>query len=218
MTNLSLEYLVRAPKTKIENPPLLIMLHGYGSNEKDLFSFAGELPNDLLVISAKAPLSLGFGSYAWYTIHFDSSDASKFSDIPEAKEALSKIDQFIDEIIEKYKVNTNNVFLFGFSQGTILSTAYALNYPDKVNHVIALSGYVNPELLAKGFEEQDFSNLDFFVSHGSVDQVIPVEWARKTPAFLNNLSIKNTYQEYQVGHGVAPQNFHDLNTWITERL
>ena len=218
MTNLSLEYLVRAPKTKIENPPLLIMLHGYGSNEKDLFSFADELPNDLLVISAKAPLSLGFGSYAWYTIHFDSSDASKFSDIPEAKEALSKIDQFIDEIIEKYKVNTNNVFLFGFSQGTILSTAYALNYPDKVNHVIALSGYVNPELLAKGFEEQDFSNLDFFVSHGSVDQVIPVEWARKTPAFLNNLSIKNTYQEYQVGHGVAPQNFHDLNTWITERL
>ncbi len=218
MTNLSLEYLVRAPKTKIENPPLLIMLHGYGSNEKDLFSFADELPNDLLVISAKAPLSLGFGSYAWYTIHFDSSDVSKFSDIPEAKEALSKIDQFIDEIIEKYKVNTNNVFLFGFSQGTILSTAYALNYPDKVNHVIALSGYVNPELLAKGFEEQDFSNLDFFVSHGSVDQVIPVEWARKTPAFLNNLSIKNTYQEYQVGHGVAPQNFHDLNTWITERL
>ena len=218
MTNLSLEYLVRAPKTKIENPPLLIMLHGYGSNEQDLFSFADELPDDLLVISAKAPLSLGFGSYAWYTIHFDSSDASKFSDIPEAKEALSKIDQFIDEIIEKYKVNTNNVFLFGFSQGTILSTAFALNHPDKVNHVIALSGYVNPELLAKGFEEQDFSNLDFFVSHGSVDQVIPVEWARKTPAFLNNLSIKNTYQEYQVGHGVAPQNFHDLNTWITERL
>lgn len=218
MTNLSLEYLVRTPKIHIENPPLLIMLHGYGSNEQDLFSFADELPDELLVISAKAPLSLGFGSYAWYTIHFDSSDASKFSDIPEAKEALSKINQFMDEIIEKYQVNTNNVFLFGFSQGTILSTAFALNHPDKVNHIIALSGYVNPELLAKDFAEQDFSKLDFFVSHGSVDQVIPVEWARKTPAFLNNLGIKNTYQEYQVGHGVAPQNFYDLNLWIKERL
>ncbi len=218
MKQLSLEYLVRQPKITIENPPLLIMLHGYGSNEQDLFSFADELPDQLLVISAKAPLSLGFGSYAWYTIHFDSSDASKFSDIPEAKEALSKINEFIDEIIEKYQVNTNNIFLFGFSQGTILSTAFALNHPDKVNHVIALSGYVNPELLEDNFKDNDFTKLDFFVSHGSVDQVIPVEWARKTPAFLNNLGIKNTYQEYQVGHGVAPQNFHDLNLWIKERL
>jgi len=218
MTNLSLEYLVRVPKIQIENPPLLIMLHGYGSNEQDLFSFADELSDELLVISAKAPLSLGFGSYAWYTIHFDSSDASKFSDIPEAKEALSKINQFIDEIIEKYQVNTNNIFLFGFSQGTILSTAFALNHPDKVNHVIALSGYVNPELLKDNFKENNFTKLDFFVSHGSVDQVIPVDWARKTPNFLDNLGIKNTYQEYQVGHGVAPQNFYDLNLWIKERL
>ncbi len=218
MTNLSLEYLVRAPKIQIENPPLLIMLHGYGSNEQDLFSFADELPDELLVISVKAPLSLGFGSYAWYTIHFDSSDASKFSDIPEAKEALSKINQFMDEVIKKYQVNTNNIFLFGFSQGTILSTAFALNHPDKVNHVIALSGYINPELLNDNFKENNFTKLDFFVSHGSVDQVIPVEWARKTPNFLDNLGIKNTYQEYQVGHGVAPQNFYDLNLWIKERL
>jgi len=218
MTNFSLEYLVRSPKIHIDNPPLLIMLHGYGSNEQDLFSFANELPDELLIISAQAPLSLGFGSYAWYTIHFNSSDASKFSDIPEAKSALSKIDQFIDEIIEKYKVNTNKIFLFGFSQGTILSTAFALNNPDKINHVIALSGYVNPELLKENYEQQNFSSLDFFVSHGSVDQVIPVTWARNTPEFLNKLGIQNSYQEYQVGHGVAPQNFYDLNSWIKERL
>ncbi len=46
------------------------MLHGYGSNEEDLFSFAQELPDELLIISASAPLSLGFGSYAWYNHTF----------------------------------------------------------------------------------------------------------------------------------------------------
>ena len=81
MKNLSLEYLVRQPKTKAENPPLIILLHGYGSNEEDLFSFAEELPDSMLVISVRAPLSIGFGSYAWYTIHFETNDASKFSDI-----------------------------------------------------------------------------------------------------------------------------------------
>ncbi len=218
MNDLSLNYQLRQPKKNIENPPLLLMLHGYGSNKEDLFSFAEELPDELLVISAQAPLSLGFGSYAWYTIHFDTNDSRKFSDIPEAKIAISKINQFIEEIIHKYKVNTNNIFLFGFSQGTILSTAFALNNPDKINHVIALSGYINLDLLDEGYNQNSFTNLDFFVSHGSADQVIPVDWARKTPGFLDALDIKNTYQEYPVGHGVAPQNFYDLHKWIKERI
>jgi len=217
MTKLSLEYLVRYPKINIENPPLLIMFHGYGSNEQDLFSFAGELPDELLIISARAPLSLGFGSYAWYTIHFN-NDSRNFSDIPEAKNALLNMSKFLGEVIEEYKINKQNIFLMGFSQGTILSTAFALNNPKKIQHVIALSGYVNQELLVEKPINSAYNNLDFFVSHGTVDQVIPVDWARKTPSFLSNLEIKNTYQEYPVGHGVAPQNFHDMNSWIKERL
>lgn len=218
MENHSLEYLVRRPKENTKNPPLIILLHGYGSNEQDLFSFADELPDSMLVISVRAPLSMGFGSYAWYTIHFDATDASKFSDLHEAKEALIKIDLFIDKIINEYEINEENIFLMGFSQGTILSTAYALNNSDKIKHVIALSGYVNKDLLNKDVGITNFNNLDFFVSHGSLDQVIPVVWARKTPAFLDRLGIKNSFQEYNVGHGVTPQNFYDLNNWIKERI
>ncbi len=98
-----------------------------------------------------------------------------------------------------------------------MGTSYALNNPDKVQHVVALSGYVNHELLEKPLEKNSFKNLDFFVSHGSVDQVIPVEWARKTAPFLDKLGIDHEYHEYPVGHGVAPQNFYDLETWIKNR-
>jgi len=217
MSTFSLEHLVRSPKTTQSKPPLLIMLHGYGSNEEDLFSFAEELPDELLIVSARAPLSLGFGSHAWYTIHFDAATSDKFSDIPEAKEALKKIDIFIDEIMSTYEVDHDNIFILGFSQGTILGTAYALNHPNKIQHVVALSGYVNHELLQKPLEKDRFKSLDFFVSHGTVDQVIPVEWARNTPPFLNKLNIDHEYHEYPVGHGVAPQNFHDLHSWVKKR-
>jgi phospholipase/carboxylesterase len=217
MATFSLEYLIRHPKTAQTNPPLLIMLHGYGSNEEDLFSFAQELPDELLIISARAPLSLGFGSYAWYTIHFDASSSDKFSDIPEARAALKLMDDFINEIVSAYEVNQQNIFLLGFSQGTILSTAYALNHPHKIQHVVALSGYVNEELIQKPLEKENFKDLDFFVSHGSVDQVIPVEWARKTAPFLEKLNIEHSYHEYPVGHGVAPQNFFDLHSWVKKR-
>ncbi len=217
MSKLTLEYLVRPPLSKNENPPLLLMLHGYGSNEQDLFSFAQELPEDLLIVSARAPLTIDYNGYAWYTIHFN-GNSSNFSDIPEAKNALANISTFLDEIIEEYKVTNKNIFLLGFSQGTILSIAFALNNPHKVKHIIALSGYVNEKLINEDLLQNSLKHLDFFVSHGTVDQIIPVDWARKTPGYLDKLNIENSYQEYPVGHGVAPQNFSDLNNWIKKRV
>ena len=218
MKKLSLDYLVRPSKVGSNGKaPLLLMLHGYGSNEQDLFSFASELPDELLVISARAPISMGFGSYAWYSIHFE-ADSENFSNIPEAVEALKMIDRFLIEVLQSYDVDESNIFLMGFSQGTILSTAYALNHPGRVQYVLALSGYVNEQLLKHGFDKENHSGLDFFVSHGSVDQVIPVQWARRTPGFLDNLNIPNVYKEYPVGHGVAPQNFFDMLAWIKQRI
>ncbi|UMB55004.1 alpha/beta hydrolase-fold protein [Lutibacter sp. A64] len=217
MEKLTLQYISREPNTVTEKTSLLILLHGYGSNEEDLFSFATELPEDLIIVSARAPQNLGFGSYAWYTINF-TADAGKFSDIPEALEARELIATFIDEVQNKYKISPEKTFLLGFSQGTILSYSVALNYPEKVQKIIALSGYIIPDLLPSNIEDKDYSKLDFFISHGSVDQVIPLEWANKAPDFLNHLNIKNSFQEYQVGHGVAPNNFFDFKQWIEERL
>ncbi|MFD1294321.1 alpha/beta hydrolase [Lutibacter holmesii] len=217
MEQLSLKYIERAPITATETPSVLILLHGYGSNKEDLFSFAQELPDELHIISVQAPQTLGFGSYSWFTIHFNDTQG-KFSDIPEAIEARELVATFIKEVQEKYQVKPENTYLLGFSQGTILSYSVALNYPEIIQKVIALSGYVNPELLPKDVNLKDYSALDFFISHGNVDQVIPVEWANKAPEFLKQLHIKHSYQEYPVGHGVAPKNFFDFKLWIENHL
>ncbi len=92
-----LNYIKREPKISSENPPLLILLHGYGSNEQDLFSFAEELPDEFLIISAQAPYEMGYGGYAWYAIDFDADD-NKFSDLDQARKSVTKIVSFIDEI------------------------------------------------------------------------------------------------------------------------
>ena len=85
--NSTLHYIVREPKIKQKNPPLLILLHGYGSNEDDLFSFASELPDELLIVSARAPYDMHFGGYAWYAITLDANN-EKFSDLEEARKSL----------------------------------------------------------------------------------------------------------------------------------
>lgn len=216
MKELSLKYLVQEPPAITEQTPLIFLFHGYGSNEEDLFSFASELPKEALIVSARAPLSLGFGGYAWYSINFTETQG-KFSDIPEAKKALVQLSTFISEIQALYDISPKNTFLVGFSQGTILSYATAFNYPEKVQKVVALSGHINEELLPDDYDVRNYSELDFFISHGSVDQVIPVSWARKAPKFLEKLNIKYSYQEYPVGHGVAPKNFFDFRKWIEDR-
>lgn len=214
--NLSLEYKIQEPKIKLDKNPLLLLLHGYGSNEADLFSFATELPEEYFIISARAPYDMQYGSYAWYAINFD-ADENKFSDHEQAKVSRDLIARFIDELIEAYPIDANHISLIGFSQGAILSYAVALSYPEKVQKVVAMSGYLNLEIIAEDYLKNDFSKLKIFASHGTVDQVIPVDWARRTPAIVEKLGINTTYKEYPVGHGVAPQNFYDFKNWLQEK-
>ncbi len=212
---MSLYHLIRAPKTILDKNPLLLLLHGYGSNEEDLFSFASELPDDYYVVSARAPYDMMYGSYAWYAINFD-EDENKFSDINQAKISRDLIVDFIDELLANYPIDANNVTLIGFSQGSILSYAVALSYPEKVQRLVAMSGYLNTEMATDDFKENDLSKLKIFASHGTVDQVIPVEWARKTAPALKELGISIVYKEYPIGHGVAPQNFYDFRNWLQQ--
>ena len=214
--NLSLQYLVREPKIKLDKNPLLLLLHGYGSNEADLFSFAEELPDHYYVISARAPYDLQYGSYAWYAINFD-ADENKFSDLDQARNSRDLIVRFIAELIAHYPIDPNKISLIGFSQGSILSYAIALSYPEKIQRVVAMSGYLNTEMAIENYRNNDFSKLKLFVSHGTVDQVIPIDWARKSPGILENLGIQTVYKEYPIGHGVSPQNFYDFKNWLQQQ-
>jgi phospholipase/carboxylesterase len=210
---LSLEYQIRKPKIQLDKNPLLLLLHGYGSNEEDLFSFASELPDEYYVISARAPYDLQYGSYAWYAINFD-ADQNKFSDHNQAILSRDLVVKFIEELKVQFPIDSSDITLIGFSQGSILSYSIALSYPNIVQRVGALSGYLNLEINSDSFRDNDFQGLKIFSSHGTLDQVIPVEWARKTDPILNNLGINSTYREYPNGHGVSPQNFFDLKNWL----
>ena len=214
---LSLEHIIRPNTIAASKAPVLFMLHGYGSNEEDLFSFAQELPDELFIISIRAPYPLEPFGHAWYAINFD-AEYGKWSDDNQAIVSREKIVSFIDEACQTYPIDTQNITLLGFSQGTILSYAVGLSYPEKVKNIIGLSGYINEKILLQGFTEKDHSHLNVYASHGQVDQVIPVEWAQQAPIFLNGLKIDHVYEEFPVGHGVAPQNFHSFKKWLEQRL
>lgn len=212
---LSLHHIIKAPKIATEKAPVMLLLHGYGSNEEDLFSFAAELPDNLFVISVRAPRDLQPYGYSWYDIHYTATE--KVSDDEQAIESRDAVADFIDEIVANYPVDGTNVSLLGFSQGTILSYAVAFTYPEKIKNVVALSGYLNHKIFDVN-DDKNYKHLDFYCSHGSVDQVIPVEAAREITTFMELNDLQHIYEEFPVGHGVAPQNFYSLKAWLQKRI
>lgn len=214
---LSLEHIIRPSSLTEGRPPVLFMLHGYGSNEEDLFSFAPELPKELCVISVRAPYPMEPFGNAWYAINFDAQQG-KWSNDEQAILSRDKIIKFIEEACKTYGLNNNRITLLGFSQGTILSYAVALSYPEKIKNVIALSGYINEKIVLDGYNKKNYENLKVYASHGQVDQVIPPEWAQKASPFLDTLGIAHVYEEFPVGHGVSPQNLLSLKKWLSDKI
>ena len=211
-----LEYITRKPsQPSTGKAPLIILLHGYGSNEEDLFSFAEEIPEEYFIVSAKAPIAMQPYGNAWYHITID-GDGVKTSDNEGARKSRDIIAKFIDEIVAEYGVDKHNVTLLGFSQGTILSYAVALTYPEKVKNVIGLSGYINEEIIDLK-SNPSYAHLNIYNSHGTVDQVIPIDAARKTPGYLKNIGIESTLSEFPVGHGVHPTNFYEFKEWLQSK-
>ncbi len=192
------------------------MLHGYGSDEKDLFSFAELLNDRFLVVSLRAPKKLPWGGYAWYDIDFTGS-ASRFGNPEQALESLQKVNTFIDEIALKYDTNPAETVLLGFSQGAILAYGLAIRHPKKYKRIVALSGYIFKEIMPSEIIQDNVSGLDIFGSHGVVDEIIPVAWARNSQDWLKSNHIHSEYHEYQMGHGINPECFKDMLAWLHKR-
>ncbi len=215
--SLPLEYQLR-PSILVEGRvPSLFLFHGYGSNEDDLFSFASDLPKDLCIISARAPFAMEHFGHAWYAINFDAS-YGKWSNVEQAIQSRDSILSFIEAACIGYDLDRDNVSLLGFSQGTVLSYAVALSYPEKVKNLIALSGYIDEKLLTADYGQKDHSKLQVYASHGQVDMVIPPAWAQLAPGLMKKLGIDFIYEEFPVGHGVSPKNFDSFRKWLEVRI
>ena len=195
---------------------MLLLLHGVGSNEHDLVQLAPYLDPRFFVVSARAPITLAPGMYAWFEVQLD--PVRPIINPQQAESSREKLLTFIDKAIETYGIDPVRVYLMGFSQGAIMSLAVALTSPEKVAGVVAMSGRVLPEIVPHIAAPEALRDLPIFVAHGTEDQVLPIHHGRAARELLQRLPVALTYREYPMGHQISDQSLADIAGWLTQRL
>lgn len=207
-----LHYLVRQPTVNSAQPPVLILLHGVGSNEQDLFSFADRIPGEYLVLSLRAPNTLGQGSYAWYQVDF-STGRPVFNKEQEEQSRATLI-RFIEQLGAKHSFDAQRVYLCGFSQGAIMSYSVALTRPDLVRGIAAMSGRLLEEVRPVVKRDAERQRLSVLITHGTQDGTLPVSHAREADAYLRSLGIAPTLKTYEAGHTINAAMLAELVGWL----
>ena len=108
---LALKYLVQMPLTKQLHPPLIVILHGYGSDERDMFELAKVLPKSYVIVAARAPLALQGGGYQWFEKEMVNGKFSgRKESVARSRELVST---FIGQVAKRYNADAGTVFLMG---------------------------------------------------------------------------------------------------------
>lgn len=207
-----LHYLIREPKTKTANPPLVILLHGVGGNEQNLFSFAPELPDNFVVVSTRGPLTFGPNSFAWFQVDF--STGKPQINAEQAENSRLMLIDFITDLKSQINFNPDEVYLMGFSQGGIMSYSVALTAPEKVKGIAVMSGRLLPEIKPFMADEKRLDNLKIFISHGKQDAVLNYQYAVDATDFLKTKNLNLNFHSYEEGHTVNKQMVDDVNLWL----
>lgn len=210
--NLVLKYKVREAETTGSRPGLILLLHGVGSNEEDLFRLADNFPSQFTVVSARAPYAISPGRYAWFGLSY--SEGKPVIDPEQAEKSRLVLNTFISQLIDRYQINPAKIFMGGFSQGGIMSYSVGLTYPKKMKGIFILSSRLLPEVKPLIKPGSELQQLNLFIAHGTADQVLPLAYAHEALAYLQTLTDKITYKEYDMAHTTGAQELEDLKKWL----
>jgi phospholipase/carboxylesterase len=204
-------------KSNLENSPspLLLMVHGYGSNEQDLFSFSRAIPEKFTIVSIRGDIEIQYNGFAWYNITID-FNGKKSYDINKAIKSRDNIIKVIEICKKIYNIDPNNVNLMGFSQGSMLVNAVALTYPEQIRNVISLSGAFDKNIINIS-KTSSLEGLSFYISHGLNDEILPFNLSKQSIEILSENNIDHVFEEYPIGHGVSPENFKSMLSWLIKK-
>ncbi|ANJ27928.1 alpha/beta hydrolase [Agromyces aureus] len=193
-----------------EGRPLLVLLHGFNSNEGDLFGLSPYLPLEPVIASLRAPLPAGPG-FAWFPLLAQGAEM-----------AIEGADAAVDAILawlDRAAPDVSSVGLLGFSQGGAISLELLRRAPERFAYVVNLAGFVLPgERQGDGDERLAELRPPVFWGRGTADPVIPEASIERTRSWL---PVRSTLDEriYEgLGHSVSERELADVAAFVRAQV
>jgi phospholipase/carboxylesterase len=192
----------------------LVLFHGRGADENDLFPLLDLLDPDrrLVGVTPRGPLHLPQGGAHWYAVRqLGYPDATTFL------HSFEEASEFLEALAEESGVPPERTVLGGFSQGAVMTYALGLGGGRlRPAGMIALSGFIPT---VEGFELDLTPPLPpIAIGHGTYDSVIPVEWGRRALTFLTEAGADPLYRESPIAHTIDPRLLRELAEWVNRLL
>ena len=209
----SLFYKVVPPNYNNDGPqPLLILLHGRGTDETDLLGLTPSFDPRMLIVSIRAPYKFLYGGYTWFDL--DEQNGINSDQLLAGRDALI---QCLNEIQQKYSVDLKRIFLFGFSMGAMMSLTVSLTNPHRFKGVIAHSGLLPKEGTMK-YRWNHLDGISFFIAHGTNDPIVPVALSRQAYQRLMDAKADVLYREYPMEHTISEESLSDAADWLQQKI
>jgi phospholipase/carboxylesterase len=198
--------------------PTILTLHGRGANAFDLLGLAPYLcSGKFLMICPQGPLETPIGpgafGYAWYPMSMGG-----LPDISAILSSRKKLQEFLDECLNRYPIDAKKLAVLGFSQGGVMAYSLVLSNPERFAGLAVLSSWLPKELIPELSIREAVQSLPTIVQHGSQDQMIEVQRAQDSVEQLRALRVPLTYREYDMGHEITPRGLTELSAWLDETV
>ncbi len=191
--------------SKVPSKKLMIILHGRGDSS-DGFTFLPPYLNidDMNYILLDAPYEY-YGGFSWYDLPPQQLEGIEYS--------RNILTETLDTLFEE-QFNADESFLFGFSQGSLLTFEFGARYEKVLAGYIAVSGYIYDAKKLLHEMNQDVNTSNWLCTHGTYDEVLPFSTSKEQIEVLQNGGFDIEFKSYQKDHTIAEDEIVMLAEWI----
>ena len=207
-----LKYVKNVPRGAADDAelPLVIVMHGRGADANDLADIAPYLDGGYRFLFPNAPKP--FEMYAGMSFGFTWFDGWPAE--PESfRESRQLVLEFLDKALEQYPTPPGKVIICGFSQGGMMALDTGFRTEKPIAGIVCMSGALNENDLPP-FKK----DIPVLVVHGTEDEMIAVNYARRTRAVLEEHGIDTEYHEFPMGHHVTDESLSVVRHFMAARL
>ena len=189
---------------------LLVLVHGWTGDEDSMWVFVHNFPPQHWIIAPRAPFLTKPSGYSWRPLRVAAHDRPTFDDLQPAVESLIGL---VDAYADENSLDVTQFDAIGFSQGAAMVSSMALLHPERIQRAGILSGFV-PAGAEELAQRQSLRGKPFFVAHGTLDEMVNIEIARRSVKFLERAGANVTYCEDDVGHKLSARCLRALQEFF----